>query len=100
MKNPRKIALGTLILATVCFGLLAIPASFAMMMSPMAFDTGISTAAIILFVTLLTYPLMVLVSVPASWIAYRRGGYRTAITLSLLPAINLVALALIFGFGG
>jgi hypothetical protein len=100
MTPSRRLTLGILIAATVLFGLLLPPAGLAIMMSPMAFDSGVNAFAVALVATLLTYPLAMLVSIPSSWIAYRRGAYRAAVLLSLLPATNVLAMVAMFALWG
>jgi hypothetical protein len=95
-QNLRRLTLGILVLTTLCFGILVIPAGFAGVMSPMAFDSGISAAAVLFVLTLVSFPLVVLVSIPGSWFSYRKGTCRIAILLSLLPAINILVLTGIF----
>ncbi len=100
MTPSRRLALGILIAATALFSLPLLPAGLAIMMSPMAFDSGVNSFAVALVAILLTYPLAMLVSIPSSWIAYRRGAYRAAILLSLLPTINVLAMAAMFALPG
>ncbi len=95
-RNLRRLTLGILVLTTLCFGALVIPAGFASIMSPMVFDSGISAAGLLFVGSLVSFPLVVLISIPGSWLSYRRGACRAAILLSLLPAINLLVLAAMF----
>jgi hypothetical protein len=96
MTPSRQLTLGILIAATVLFSLLLLPAGLAIMMSPMAFDAGVGAFAVALVAILLSYPLATLVSIPSSWIAYRRGAYRAAILLGLLPAAIILAMVAMF----
>ncbi|MFP5287984.1 MAG: hypothetical protein ACLGI9_19765 [Thermoanaerobaculia bacterium] len=89
-----------LIVATILFGLSLLPAAMAAMMSPMAFDAGESPEAWALVLLTLSYPVLVLLGLLVAWILYARRAYRTAIAFSLLPLLNVAALAVLFTVWG
>jgi O-antigen/teichoic acid export membrane protein len=92
----RRVALVILLLTSLVFGALLIPSIVAGPLSLMAFDQSFSAAAILFVCCMLSFPFLVLVSIPGSWICYRRRVYRAAITFSVLPTVNLLVIASLF----
>ncbi|WZP00068.1 hypothetical protein EP7_001685 [Isosphaeraceae bacterium EP7] len=92
----RRASLVILILTSLIFGTLLVPAIVAGPLSLMAFDQGFSATAILFVCCMLSFPFLVLVSISGSWICYRRRVYRAAITFSVLPAVNLLVVAALF----
>jgi hypothetical protein len=92
----RKTALGTLIVTTTVFGAILIPAILVSPMSIMAFDQGFSVPGALFVSCMLSFPLAILVSIPGSWICYRRRVYRWAITFSVLPTLNILIVTVLF----
>lgn len=92
----RRTAKVVLVLTTVLFGLALIPAGMIAPMSVMAFDGGVSVTGVLFVLLVLGFPLAILASIPASWICYRRGVYRGAIGVSLLPLVNVGGVAVMF----
>jgi len=43
---------------------------------------------------------LTLITIPGSWVLYRKRAYRAALVVSLLPLINVVILATIFAMPG
>ena len=86
-----------LIIATI----LSIPAialgGFAAMMSPMMFDAPGSMEradVVMMFWSVLSFPVVCLVAILAAWIAFVRRRDRIALWLSLLPVVPLVTAAI------
>jgi hypothetical protein len=98
--NPRSKTLVYLIVVTVVLGLSLVPAAMGVLMSPMAFDAGVSAAAWSFVGIVLAYPVLVLIALTGAWIAYARGRHRGAILFTLLPALDLVALGIFFAVTG
>jgi len=64
------------------------------MFSPMAFDAGPKPGLWAFVITLLAYPVVVLITIAAAWISFARHAYRLAMWLNLLPIIHLIVLAI------
>ena len=90
--RPRGVLI-YLIVATIVFGLSLLPAALAVMMSPMAFDAGQSREAWTLVILVWAYPVLVIAGLLAAWILYSFKAYRTAVAVSLLPLLDVVAFA-------
>jgi len=88
----RKIALWVLIIANVLFLATLVPAGIMIMFSPMAFDAGPKPSTWLFVGTLLAYPVIVLLTIIASWLSFTRRTYRLAMWLNLLPVIHLITL--------
>lgn len=63
----------------------------ALIMSPMAFDSGPSRAATIFIAMLLAYPAMLAVCALLSWRSYARGGYLLAAFWTSVPILVVTA---------
>ncbi len=68
-----------------------LPWAGALMMSPMAFDSGPSKAANVLIGTLLAYPVLLAVCTVLSWLAFRKGNAVVALICTTLPVVLVVA---------
>src|SRR4051794_6072813 len=88
----KKIALCMLIPATVLFLASLFPAGMMILFSPMAFDAGPQPGLWVLVITLLAYPVVVLMTIIATWISFARHAYRLAMWLNVLPIIHLIVL--------
>ena len=99
-QNLRRVALGVLIVTSAIFGTALIPAGLVSPMSLLAFDQGVSGAGVLFVLCVMSFPLAVLVSVPGSWVCYRKRVYRAAIAFSLLPVCNILVVALMFAVLG
>lgn len=89
LKRP---ALIILLVTTPLWGLLFLPATFLALMTTMIFDhPGEDLCVIWTFaITIFTFPLICLISIATSWIAYGAKTFVWAVFLSFLPVINLV----------
>ncbi len=94
----RHVSKTVLALATIVFGLLQIPMGMATIMSPMAFDAGETVAAWVMVGSVSSFIPLCLVSIPTSWIMYRRKSYRIAIAISFVPLVNILILTTIWFF--
>lgn len=92
----RRAARVVLILASTLFGLALIPAAMIAPLSAMAFDSGISLVGVLFVGLVIGFPLAILGAIPGAWVCYRRGAYRAAIGLGLLPLVNVAGVALMF----
>ena len=90
----KKKSLIVLLITTIVFGLLILPGIGAMIVSPKAFDTSESPAnpkLIAFVISLISFPVVAIISITASWTLYFRKRYQTAIWTSLLPLLSLIA---------
>jgi hypothetical protein len=95
----RRNARLTLLVTSVLFGLLMIPGIGAVMISPMVFESAASKEDPVLVaftVALVSYPVLALLSILGSWIAYALKRYRTAIAISLPPFLPILAALVCF----
>jgi hypothetical protein len=95
----RRSARLTLLLTSVLFGLLMIPGVGAVMISPMVFESPASNenpTLVAFTVALVSYPVLALLSIPGSWVAYARKHYRAAMLISLLPLLSILAAFICF----
>ncbi|WP_435018165.1 hypothetical protein TA3x_000111 [Tundrisphaera sp. TA3] len=95
-KRWSRLARVVLILTSLVFGLVLIPAGLVAPFSLMAFDQGISLPGVAFASAFLTFPLVILASIPASWIFHRRHADRAAILVGLLPTVNVLVVAALF----
>jgi hypothetical protein len=95
----RRNARLLLLLTSVLFGLLMIPGVGAVMISPVVFESPASkeNPTLVAFtVALVSYPVLALLSILGSWIAYALKHYRTAMVISLLPMLSILAAFICF----
>ena len=89
MKNKLKI---WLIVATSIFGSLTILSLPMVIMSPMMFDAPGSTnnkALLAAFYSLISFPIIVLITIIVAWVLFRNNKLKTSLIISLIPLINL-----------
>jgi hypothetical protein len=98
--GARRATLVYLIVATIAEGLSLVPAGLGVLMSPMAFDSGVSRAAWSFVGIVLAYPVLVLIGLTGAWIAYTRHRHRGAVLFTLLPAFDLVAFGIFYALTG
>ena len=60
--------------------------------SPMAFDSGPKPGIWAFVITLLAYPVVVLITLAAAWTSFAKHAYRLAMWLNVLPVIHLVVI--------
>ena len=100
-KRRRPLTLVVLVVATAIY-LLTLPfALAAALMSPMAFDSGESPAAWAYLGGALSYPVLVVATLIAAWLLYRRRRHRGCLVVLLVPLVGapLVAGAAALAFG-
>ncbi len=98
--KPKKSALVTLIIMTALFALLVIPGIWISAFSFMLFDAPGSDSSIFvisLFLSVISFPVLVLVSF-SSWIFFFLKKYKTAVIVSLLPFVSIVSAGFLFAF--
>ena len=90
-----------LIVDTALSTLAIVPVALFGMMSVMASDAGVNTAIWIFILTGLTFPLAVALAPILAWIAFALRRERTALIVSFLPFLWVVAIIVMFvvGFG-
>jgi hypothetical protein len=74
-----------MIVTQVLMALSLLPWAGALLMSPMAFDSGFSAPALILVGVLLSYPLMLLLCGFMSWRSFLAGNGRIAALWTTIP---------------
>lgn len=93
--DPHRIRLRrTLIAANIVYALLLAVAWFPAIFSPMYASGGTSLRVYIQVYSLLTFPFVLAFSMVVPWVFYRLSMARTAITLLVLPVINMVLILL------
>lgn len=86
-----------IIACSIFFGILFYPAVIANIFSVMLFDapgSENSTYTIILFRSINLVPLLIMLSIPASWIAYKLKKYSLALAIALLPLMGIAFFAI------
>ncbi|MCU0324620.1 MAG: hypothetical protein MUF45_05130 [Spirosomaceae bacterium] len=72
------------------------PAAFAVMMSPMIFDSGATTRTWTIFFSIIAIPVSILITQIISWILFSKNNYDLAFKISLIPIIFVVLLVVLF----
>jgi hypothetical protein len=100
--RPRSRKLRDWLFVDTALSLLAIvPVAVFGMMSVMATDAGVNTAIMTFIGIALSFPVAVVLCPVLAWIAFALRRERTALVLSLLPVLWVVAILVMFviGFG-
>jgi hypothetical protein len=100
--KPRNRSLKVWLIVDTGVSILAIvPVAMFGMMSVMASDAGVNAAIMTFIWTGLTFPVAVALSPILAWIAFALRRERTAVILSLLPVLWVIAIIAMFvvGFG-
>jgi hypothetical protein len=82
-----------LIIDSVVFGVLAILSILPILMSPMLFDSpgnGDKIAIWIMLLGLVSFPIVVLVSIKQCWSYYKKESFVKSMLFSLLPIISVI----------
>lgn len=98
-RRAKRQALVVLALATTGFGLLLVPAYHAVVASALIFDAPEAdryTRLTAFGVALVSYPVITLLSIPASWALFALKKYRAALWASFLPLLPMLAILLTF----
>ena len=98
MDKAKKIRT-RIIICNIIFGLLFYPSLFITGISAMMFDAPGSENpiyTIMLFMSIASFPLLAILSIPASWIAYKLKKYNIAKMLALSPLLSIVFFAISF----
>jgi len=96
----RNRARNWLIAATVLFAIGGLLSLLPAMMSGMMFDAPGSErnpATIAIFVSVISFPVVCVLSILVSWILYRCGRLEAALLASAAPLVNLLILAVALG---
>lgn len=97
-KRRRNVRL-LLLLTSILFGLLLVPGIGAIMISPMVFASPASQENPLLLaftIALVSYPVLAVIAIPGSWVAYARRRYSAAMAIGLLPLLPLLAAFICF----
>ena len=57
---------------------------------------GVGMAAWIYAVTVMSFPVMLVVSVATGWVLYRMHQYRNSLLVLMMPLINIIIIAALF----
>jgi hypothetical protein len=99
-KPPRGRGMMIWLIVDTILSVLAIgPVALMGMMSVMASDSGVNTAVITFIWLGLTFPIAVALSPILGWIAWFLRRERTALILSLLPVLWVIAFIALFAVG-
>lgn len=88
-----------LIIINVFFGLCMIPAFFMALMSVMLFDSPGSTESSLtwtLFFSLISFPILCLLSIPFTWVFYKKEKPKAALWVSLSPLFSVLFIIIAF----
>src|SRR3989304_5444451 len=83
--RTRRVIKITLIVLTILWVLLLIPAGMFALLSPFAFDNGVTDEAFQVFYILISFPFVLLFSPIIAWILYRLKLDLPAVIIALLP---------------
>lgn len=86
-----------IILNTLVFGCMLLPAALASWLVPAFFDTpgsGQRLGVWLAFVGIVSFPWVAVTSVVAGWVLFRRGARAIGTAISCLPYINVLLLGL------
>lgn len=86
-----------LIILTVLWGLLLIPAVLFALMSPFAFDSGTTPEAWRVFYLMISFPFVLAGSIIFGWVLYAIRLYLPAFLAALLPVIIFIVYAFVTG---
>ncbi|EKD70349.1 MAG: hypothetical protein ACD_46C00560G0002 [uncultured bacterium] len=95
--DEAKKTKNTIIVCNIIFGLLFLPSLFISAMSVMMFDAPGSENSfytMLLFLSVISFPLLAIISIPISWIVYKFQKYNIAIIVALSPILSIVFFAL------
>jgi hypothetical protein len=87
------------IIINVVFLLILIPSVMGAIMSPMMFDapgSDKSQKTWILFSCMIALPVLIIIAQIFSWIAFFNQNYKFALSINLLPAIDILLIGLLF----
>lgn len=98
--SKPKTNMTLLIVINILFGLVLIPACVMVMFSPMLFDAPGSQDSWLTWFLLfgfLSFPVLIVISIIATWVFYAAHHYKIAFWVSLLPLVSVgwIVLALI-----
>ena len=93
--SRRPWTLVVLCAATVIYVITLPFALVSALVSPVVFDSGASPAAWAYVGGVLSYPVLVVVSLIAAWLLYRRRRHRACLVLLLVPLVGAPLLALL-----
>lgn len=86
-----------LIVLTVLWGLLLIPAVLFALMSPFAFDSGTSSEAYRVFYMMIAFPFVLVGSLIFGWVLYAVRLYLPGFLAALLPVVSFLIYAFVLG---
>ena len=86
----RKISKIILIVLTILWAVLLIPALMFALMSPFAFDSGATEEAFRVFYLLISFPFVLLFSTIIGWILYWFKRYILAVVFAMIPGLYFI----------
>ncbi|HVA33952.1 MAG TPA: hypothetical protein VNG31_07365 [Candidatus Baltobacteraceae bacterium] len=90
------------IVVSVVWGLLLAPGAFGALMSPMIFDSGESARAWTIFTLIVSFPILCVISIVASWLLWPLARSSAmpmryvSIAVACLPLVPIVVLTTVF----
>ncbi|NUJ97233.1 hypothetical protein HGA92_00405 [Candidatus Gracilibacteria bacterium] len=96
MDKAKKTKIGVMI-CNIIFVLLLLPSLFISAMSGMMFDapgSENSTYTILLFSSVVSFPLLIILSIPFSGIFYKFQKYNISLIVALSPLLSIIFFAL------
>jgi hypothetical protein len=94
----RSISRVIVLLTTIVFALLLIPACLMGLFAPMAFDAGADAKVWLLVGSIWTFPVLALCSIGLSWLLLAKNAFRSAIVVSVLRLVNILIVVAMFAF--
>lgn len=98
-ESQTKKNMAALIIINIIFGLALIPACVMAMFAPMIFDApGSQNSSLtwFLFYAILSFPVLIVISIVATWIFYFTRHYKLAFWISLMPLLSVGWMVLAF----
>lgn len=95
-RRKQRFTLIVLIIFTVIYLLLLVPAGLLAMMFPFAFDSGATTEAYTVAILLLTFPIALILAPIIAWILYKFKQYIAALVFILLPLVYFLLAVFVF----
>jgi hypothetical protein len=86
----RRVSKIILIILTILWAVLLIPAVMFALLSPFAFDSGATPAAFQVFYMLISFPFVLLIAPVIAWILYWLKLHTLAVIVACIPAMWFV----------
>ena len=91
LKRPTRI---TLIVLTVIYLILLVPAGLFAFISSFEFEAGATPDPLVVYLLFISLPFVLLLGTILAWLLYRFKIYRAALVVGFLPMLEILLLAL------